>query len=110
MAEVIENERNLIQCQPKERRISHFCYDFCPVSLVLPLYPSEAKQLKISGSVKIEVVVNETGKVIYAKVLNGKPFLSQAARQAAFRSRFIPKNDCNKKPIKFRGIIVYNFL
>lgn len=107
--EVQKGEKNLSKCQPKTRRISHFCYNFCPTRLVKPLYPDEAKRLRISGLVKIEVIVNENGKVAYARTLEGKPYLSQAARQAAYRSTFQPRTDCDKKPIKFRGTIIYNF-
>lgn len=107
--EVQEQEKASANCQPKGRRISHFCYDFCPTSLAKPLYPDEAKRMRISGRVKIEVIVNDNGSLIYAEVLEGKPYLSQSARQAAYRSSFQTRKSCDGKPIKFRGTIIYNF-
>lgn len=109
LIEAQEQEKEITKCQPKGRRISHFCYDFCPASLVKPLYPNEAKRMRISGRVKIEVIVSESGSVVYAGILEGKPYLSQGARQAAYRSSFQARKSCNGKPIKFRGTIIYNF-
>jgi TonB family protein len=106
--ELQEEERELVKCQPK-RRISSFCYDLCPTNLVKPQYSKDAQRLGIKGQVKIEVIVNETGKVINAKILEGKVYISQAARRAALRSSFQPKRNCENKPIKFRGTIIYNF-
>jgi hypothetical protein len=107
--ELQEQEKEVDKCQQNKRRISHFCYEFCPTNLVKPSYSREAKRLGISGQVKIEVIVNVIGKVIYARSIENKPFLSQAARRAALRSTFQPKRDCDNKPIKFRGTIIYNF-
>ena len=109
LSEVETQEQILAKCQPSRMRISHFCYDFCPTNLVKPRYPAEAKRLRLTGSVKVEVIVDEEGKVIYASVLDGTPYLSQAARQAAYRSTFYPARDCENKTIKFRGSITYHF-
>jgi TonB family protein len=107
--EVQDQENLLKKCPQKGIRISHFCYDFCPVSLRRPLYSDEAKRMRITGVVRIGVIVNENGKVIYARVLEGKPLISQSARFAAYRSKFKPRKNCENKPIKFRGTIIYNF-
>lgn len=45
----LQEEKGLTKCQQNRRRISHFCYDFCPTSLVQPSYSKEAKRLRISG-------------------------------------------------------------
>ncbi|MDQ3816970.1 MAG: energy transducer TonB [Acidobacteriota bacterium] len=87
-----------------------FCFDLCPTSLVKPHYPREAKRLRISGQVKIETIVDERGKVIYARTLEGSPFLSQSAKRAAYLSSFMPKKTCEDKPIKFLATITYNFV
>jgi TonB family protein len=107
--ELQEEEKALGKCQPKGLRISHFCYDFCPTNLVKPQYNKDAQKLGIRGQVRIEVIINEAGKVINAKVLESKPFISQDARRAALRSSFQPRRNCDNKLIKFRGTIIYNF-
>ncbi len=119
--EVAEDEKIVAACQRKEReyqsqqfgkilpKISGHCFDGCPTSIVLPSYPREAKRLRISGQVTIETVVDENGKVVYAKVLRGNGFLKRAALQAAYRSTYTPKKTCDNRPIKFRWTINYNF-
>jgi TonB family protein len=109
LKEVETQEQILAKCQPRRTRISHFCYETCPTNLVKPRYPVEAKRIRLEGSVKVDVIVNEEGKVIYASVLDGTPYLSQAARQGAYRSTFYPARDCENKTIKFRGSIIYHF-
>ena len=121
-AELREDEKLVAECEQKAReyqlaqfgkvlpKISGHCWDGCPKRIVLPYYPSEAQRLNISGQVKIETIVDENGNVIYARTVKGKPFLSQAAEQAAYRSSYQPKKTCGDKPIKFRWTITYNFI
>lgn len=120
-AELAEDEKRVAECEQKSRdyqiakfgrvlpKISGHCWDGCATRIVLPYYPNEARRLRISGQVRVETVVNEDGKVIYAKVTKGKPFLSQVAFRAAYLSTYTPKKACDDKPIKFRWTIVYNF-
>ncbi len=107
--ELQEQEKKAVECQQNKPKISHFCYESCPTNLVKPYYSKEAARLGILGQVKMEIIVNEIGNIIYARSLDNKPYLSQSARRAALRSTFYPKRDCDNKPIKFRGTIIYNF-
>ena len=91
-------------------KISRHCWDGCPISIVLPNYSSVAKQFRLSGQVKVETIVDETGKVIYARAVSGQPFLRQAAERAARVSSYQPKRTCDDKPIKFLWTINYNFI
>jgi TonB family protein len=90
-------------------KISGHCWDGCPTSIVLPYYPREARQHGISGQVKVETIVGENGKVVYARVTKSRPFLSQAAERAANHSSYTPQKTCGDKSIKFRWTITYNF-
>lgn len=51
-------------------------------SRVLPAYPSIAKNMNLTGSVKLEVVVTPSGGVKSIQVLGGSPVFSQAAEIA----------------------------
>lgn len=77
-------------------------------SLPKPAYPTIAKNAHVSGEVRLQVVVDETGKVISANVISGHPLLSGAARQAAMQARFKPTT-LSGDPVKVTGIITYNF-
>jgi TonB family protein len=59
-------------------------------SLVKPAYPPAARAVGASGSVNVQVVIDEEGKVIAATAISGHPLLKQAAEQAARESTFSP--------------------
>ena len=73
-----------------------------------PIYPTIAKQTRTQGSVNIQILVDEQGRVISAQVMSGNPFLSPAAKEAAMRARFTPTT-LNGVPVKIQGVITYNF-
>lgn len=78
------------------------------VNLPAPLYPEQAKRLRISGTVVVEVVIDETGKIISAKANSGPAALSDAAVQAALRAKFSPTK-LSGQPVKVSGVINYKF-
>ena len=79
-------------------------------ALVLPkpAYPPQARNARASGTVIVEVVIDETGKVIAAKATAGHVLLRQAAAQAAQGARFSPTL-LSGQPVKVSGEINYNF-
>jgi TonB family protein len=79
------------------------------LSLPKPPYPPTAKRLGIQGTVNVQVLVDETGRVISAKVVAGNPALARAAQQAALNARFSPTK-IGEQAMKVSGVIVYNFV
>jgi TonB family protein len=78
------------------------------INLPAPGYPETARRLRMSGLVTVEVVVDETGKVISALATSGPMPLKEAAVQAALRARFSPTK-LSGQPVKVSGIINYKF-
>ena len=78
------------------------------ISLPPPSYPEAARRLRMSGIVTIEVVVDETGKVISAVATSGPAMLRDVAVQAALRARFSPTK-LSGQPVKVSGLINYKF-
>lgn len=78
------------------------------ISLPPPAYPEAARRLRMSGLVTVEVVVDETGKVISAVASSGPPALRDVAVQAALRARFSPTK-LSGQPVKVSGLINYKF-
>jgi protein TonB len=76
--------------------------------LQTPAYPQIAKTAGIKGQVKVQVLIDETGKVVSANVVSGHPLLSAAAVQAARQSSFTPTK-LSDVPVKVSGFILYNF-
>src|SRR2546428_4736422 len=60
------------------------------ISLPQPPYPSMARQIRAQGSVNVQILVDEQGKVISAQAVSGHPLLTSTAREAALRARFTP--------------------
>jgi protein TonB len=79
------------------------------LSLPKPPYPPLAKQMRIQGSVSVQVLIDETGKVVSAKAVSGNPALVSAAQRAAFEARFSPTL-LDAQPMKVSGVITYNFV
>ena len=78
------------------------------ISLPAPIYPDAAKRMRISGTIVVEVVIDETGKVIAAKASGGPASLADAAVNAALRARFSPTK-LSGQPVKVSGVINYKF-
>ena len=79
------------------------------ISLPKPPYPQIAKQAGADGPVNVQVLIDETGKVLSAKAISGNPLLRAAAQQAAYGARFSPTT-LGDQPVKVSGVITYNFV
>jgi TonB family protein len=73
-----------------------------------PAYPPIAKAAHASGTVVVQITVDESGKVIAANAVSGHPLLQQAAAAAARQARFAPML-LSGRPVKVTGILTYNF-
>lgn len=79
------------------------------LKLSRPEYPSAARENYDQGQVRVQIVIDEYGKVISARALSGPATLREAAVNAAFKSRFTPTRLMGQ-PVKISGIIIYNFV
>jgi len=73
-----------------------------------PNYPPLARTARVSGTVRVEVVVDEGGKVVSAHAVSGHPLLQEAAVEAAQKWRFKPFLS-KDRPINVSGILEFNF-
>lgn len=78
------------------------------VNLVKPAYPDDARSDGASGTVNVQVVIDENGNVTFASAVSGHPLLRKAAAQAAIASKFAPFVIKQQK-VRVMGIVVYNF-
>jgi len=77
-------------------------------SLPKPPYPPAAVAVNAQGKVDVQVLIDESGKVVSAKAVSGHPLLRAAAERAAWSARFTPTY-LSKVAVKVTGVIVYNF-
>ncbi len=78
------------------------------LSLPVPAYPEVARRSRTAGTVEVDVVVDESGKVISAQAKSGPSSLRDAAVEAAKRARFSPTK-LSGAAVKISGSINYNF-
>ena len=78
------------------------------LSLPQPVYPEPAKRMRTGGIVTVEVILDETGKVVSATATSGPTILREAAVQAALKARFSPTK-LSGQPVKVSGTINYKF-
>jgi protein TonB len=78
------------------------------ISLPRPIYPKLAQQIRLQGTVTVQVLIDETGKVVQAKG-TGHPLLVPEAEKAARQARFSP-TVITETPVKVSGVITYNFV
>lgn len=73
------------------------------VSLPRPIYPPMARQIGVSGQVRVQVSVDSNGNVVSARAVSGHPMLRSAAESAARQSKM------RIDAANTTGQIVYNF-
>jgi protein TonB len=78
-------------------------------SLPIPRYPSIARSTRPSGTVVVEVLVNERGKVISARAVSGPPVFYATCVEAAYAARFWPTL-LSGVPVKVTGIVTFSFV
>jgi TonB family protein len=79
------------------------------ITLPRPDYPAEARAAKASGTVVVQVTIDEYGNVIAARAVSGHQMLHQVSVNAALQSRFSP-TFLMGEAVKVTGVITYNFV
>lgn len=78
------------------------------VSKPAPAYPAIAKAARASGTVTVQITVDESGRVVSATPVSGHPLLQQAAAGAVRNWRFTPTL-LSGQPVKVTGVVTVNF-
>lgn len=95
--------------KPAPKTISGGVINGKATSLPKPPYPAAARAVRAAGTVSVQVLIDESGRVVSASAASGHPLLQQAAVQAARQARFSP-TVLSGQPVKVSGIITYNFV
>ncbi|MCS6874254.1 MAG: energy transducer TonB [Pyrinomonadaceae bacterium] len=100
---------NAFQSTTKEETIKVGSLVEYAIKKVSPVYPAVAKQLKISGLVRVEVIVDESGKVTTIKSVSGHPILQTAAVEAIKKWEFKPFTK-EGRHVRAEGFVILNFV
>jgi len=79
------------------------------ISLPRPDYPPIARSAHASGTVVVQVIIDESGAVIAAHAVSGHPLLQAVSVAAARQAKFSPTKLCGE-PVKVTGVIAYSFV
>ncbi len=79
------------------------------ILFVKPIYPAQAKNERIGGTVKVQAVVGETGNVLEVLDTQGPELLQNAARTAAQKAKFSPTL-CDGRVARVKALMIYNFI
>lgn len=94
---------------PKKTIVSGGVLNGKAISKPQPPYPAIAKAARASGTVTVQITVDESGRVVSANAVSGHPLLQQAAVSAARQARFSPTM-LSGQAVKVSGVITYNFV
>ena len=75
---------------------------------VSPAYPQQARTIRQTGIVKVELMIDEQGKVVEVQKVSGPTLLQSAAKDAARKWKFKPFLR-DGQPVKATGFISFNF-
>jgi protein TonB len=78
------------------------------LALPQPAYPAIARAAHASGTVTVQVLIDEEGNVSAAHAVDGHPLLQAVCVAAARQARFSPT--LKGEPVKVTGVIKYNFV
>lgn len=107
--EEIDQPRIATRSKPPPKTVSAGVLNGKATSLPKPAYPPAARTIRASGSVSVQVLVSESGRVISANAVSGHPLLRAAAASAARNATFAPTL-LSGQPVKVSGVITYNFV
>lgn len=111
-AEAFREKNKLVAGLPKRgKSVEGGVVNGKAIKLEKPPYPAAARKSRAEGAVRVRVMIDESGKVIYACGAENDvhPALVQASEWAAYQSSFNPTTLAGE-PVKVIGVIVYNFV
>jgi len=71
-------------------------------SKVVPSYPELARRMKITGVVKVQIVIAPNGTVKETKLVGGHPLLANSVLDATRKWRYEPSSQETTEDLQFR--------
>src|SRR5262245_15359617 len=93
---------------PETRKVSEGVVRGNATVKAQPIYPEVAKRMQAAGSVQVQVLISEEGRVIEATAVSGHPLLRSAAADAARKWVFKPTK-LNGIPVKVQSVLTFVF-
>lgn len=74
-----------------------------------PEYPAAARAERASGTVTVQILVDEAGDVVSAKAVAGHPLLRGPSEKSVMLWKFSPTKLCDQ-PVKVSGVVTVNYV
>ena len=97
-----------VSISDSEKRLDKGSLNAIASKRVMPIYPTVARQMGMTGIVRVYLVLDENGKVIEISKSDGPALLRTAAETAARQWVFAPSLS-EGRPIRVTGYIDFNF-
>lgn len=95
--------------RPIRQTVSEGVMEGALVRRVEPVYPWAARNMRLSGTVRLRAIIAADGSVQHLEVLSGSEFLARAARQAVEQWRYRPTL-LNGVPVEVETYITVTFV
>ena len=79
------------------------------VKKIEPEYPAMARQVRLSGRVQVDVIIDAAGNVEKVNIVRGNVLLSSSAANALKRWKFTPFTGAGAKPVKAIASLTFDF-
>ena len=89
-------------------RVSQGVSEGLLVKRVQPVYPAQARQMRVQGPVELQATISKEGAITNVKVMTGNAQLARAAVDAVKQWKYKPYY-LNNEPVEIQTQIIVNF-
>ena len=93
---------------PQVLKVSQGVSEGLLVKRVQPVYPEQARQMRVQGPVELQATINRDGNISNVKVVTGNAQLARAAVEAVKQWKYKPYY-LNNEPVEIQTQIIVNF-
>ena len=99
---------NMPTSVPQVVKVSQGVSEGLLVKRVQPIYPEQARQMRVQGPVQLQATINKDGNISNVKVMTGNAQLARAAVEAVKQWKYKPYY-LNNEPVEIQTQIMVNF-
>jgi TonB family protein len=93
---------------PQVVKVSQGVSEGLLVKRVQPVYPEQARQMRVQGPVQLQATINKDGNISNVKVVSGNAQLARATVEAVKQWKYKPYY-LNNEPVEIQTQIIVNF-
>jgi TonB family protein len=99
---------NMPTAVPQVIKVSQGVSEGLVIKRVQPVYPEQARQMRVQGPVQLQATISKDGNISNVKVLTGNAQLARAAVEAVKKWKYKPYY-LNNEPVEIQTQIIVNF-